>query len=63
MPTAEDITKQKKQADEQIKAAERMASKERDLLRQQIATIDSEMAELRARRSQVQADLSKLGSL
>ncbi|TSC78621.1 MAG: hypothetical protein G01um101425_1023 [Candidatus Peregrinibacteria bacterium Gr01-1014_25] len=61
MTTAQDLAKQKKIAEEQKRQAETLIVKHRDLLRQQIAEIDKQIATLQTQRSKAASDLSALG--
>ena len=60
-PTADELAAQKKQAEEQKRAADKMIADQKALLRNQIADYDKQMASIRTLRSKAASDLSKLG--
>lgn len=58
--TASDLNTQKKQAEEQMRLAEKLIVEQKDMLRKNIAQIDKSISELQSQRSRAQSDLSKL---
>ncbi len=61
MPTAADLTKQKKQAHEQQRQTEHLIVKQKELLRKEVSDIDASISALHGQRSKAAAELSRLG--
>lgn len=59
--TATDLAAQKRQVDEQKRLTDKLILDQKDMLRKNIANIDSNIAELQTQRSHAQSDLSRLG--
>ena len=61
MPTADDLKKQQKNADDMMKEAERAKADQKETLRRHGVEIDKQIAALREQKSKNDAELSKLG--
>ncbi len=61
MPTVDDINKQKQAAEQMKRDAEAARQEQKALLRKEIARMDKELTDLRARRNQAATEMSKLG--
>jgi uncharacterized protein YlxW (UPF0749 family) len=61
MSIAQDLATQKKDAVAQQRRTEQLITKEKDLLRQEIAALDRQITTLHAQRTRAAADLAKFG--
>jgi hypothetical protein len=60
MPTASDLTKQKRDAERMKAEADRAAAQQREVLRRHGAEIDSQIAALQQQKARNSAELSRL---